>query len=248
MGDTAKLAASFTLEQLAWWVVGGVVGKGLHVAFEAVAPTVVRVLSAGGRQAVQWFRAVLVRASVLERQQLIALWTKVETQGLGSLTLAERGKLAELMQRLERTLATPLDEKAKRYFWSTARKDFYHKFPDLAEKLVNADGQPYDVHHLIPLEYAHLFPELNINAFENLAAVAKPVHTSIGKVWTMIRSRQGTATNAAHVREVEETVRRRYGAWFNQVYEDIPTASRALEETERAAITEVEQLLARIGR
>jgi len=39
------LAGTFTLEEVALWVLGGMVGKGLHVLFRAVAPTVVRMMT-----------------------------------------------------------------------------------------------------------------------------------------------------------------------------------------------------------
>ncbi|HYO54624.1 hypothetical protein [Archangium sp.] len=62
MVDSVKLAGAFTLEQVALCVIGGLVGKGLHVAFEALAPTVMRVVTRGGVAGMRWLRTQLVRA------------------------------------------------------------------------------------------------------------------------------------------------------------------------------------------
>ncbi len=57
MVDSVVLAGTFTLEQVALTVIGGLIGKGLHVTFEAAAPTLVKMFARGGTGAVQWFRA-----------------------------------------------------------------------------------------------------------------------------------------------------------------------------------------------
>ncbi|MFE8601535.1 hypothetical protein AB8V91_31755 [Archangium violaceum] len=53
MVDAVALAGSFTLEQVALSIIGGLIGKGLHVVFEAVAPTLFRMLARSGTEAVR---------------------------------------------------------------------------------------------------------------------------------------------------------------------------------------------------
>jgi hypothetical protein len=60
--ETAVLAATISLEQVAYSVVGGLLLKGVGVIIGKAAPTVVSVLSQGGSAAVRWFRNLLVRA------------------------------------------------------------------------------------------------------------------------------------------------------------------------------------------
>jgi hypothetical protein len=52
----------------------------------------------------------------------------------------------------------------------------------------------YEVHHRRPLEYAHLFPESDINASANLKGVGEEVHQHINSIWTEFRSRRPHAS------------------------------------------------------
>ncbi|HYO58915.1 hypothetical protein [Archangium sp.] len=95
MVDTVKLAGAFTLEQVALCVIGGLVGKRLHVAYEALAPTVMRVVKRGGVAGMRWLRTQLVRAGRKDQEVLRRLFAKVETEGFESLSAAERNELTE---------------------------------------------------------------------------------------------------------------------------------------------------------
>ncbi|HZH77645.1 MAG TPA: hypothetical protein VEY88_16590, partial [Archangium sp.] len=70
MVDSVVLAGSFTLEQLALCAIGGLVGKGLHVVFEAGAPTVMQVVTRGGAEGMRWLRTQLVRAGRKDQELL----------------------------------------------------------------------------------------------------------------------------------------------------------------------------------
>ncbi|HEX8706599.1 MAG TPA: hypothetical protein VF815_47640 [Myxococcaceae bacterium] len=71
--EGAVLAASISLEQLAYSIVGGLLLKGISVIVGKAAPTVVSVLSQGGSSAVRWFRTLLVRAPQKDRELLTQL-------------------------------------------------------------------------------------------------------------------------------------------------------------------------------
>ncbi len=238
----AVLAASFTLEQIAYTVVGGILINRALVLFEVAAPTVASILARGGKGAVSWFRTLLVRAGPEERVLLQRLWMKVETQGLKSLTVAERQQFSALMGRLEKVLGTPLDENAKRDLWRLARKEYFElHHPELAELLGKQGLSSYQVHHICPMEYAHLFPKLDINGKTNLAGLHEYVHRSINKVWSSVRD-LSARMRPDDVQRVVDIVNRHYGRWFNQLYE-LKDAS-ALSNAERAALSEVAQLKA----
>jgi hypothetical protein len=238
----------FTLEHLALWVVGGAVVRGAGLALEAVAPTIFRVLARGGTHAVGWFRSLLARAAPAEKQALARLMAKAETQGMKSLTVAERNELQALFGRLEKLPTTPLNRlgDAKDALRDQAQSSFYRKFhPELERVLRDVDGVRYDVHHRIPLEYAHRFPLLNINAEANLIAAAKPVHARINRVWTRFR-KVPRAPREEEILQVEEIVKKHFGRWFNKVYDESAKSLEELAAAEIRAIREVEALLVKM--
>jgi hypothetical protein len=245
MVDSVKLAGAFTLEQVALCVIGGLVGKGLHVAFEAVAPSVMRVVTRGGIAGMRWLRTQLVRSGRKDQELLRRLFAKVETEGFESLSAAERNELTQLLRRMERSLSAKLDTDAKRALRAKAQDDFYGVFhPELDGVLRGAKGARYDIHHLIPLEYAHLFPELDINAATNLTALGKPVHGSINKIWNVFREEVGDSANPEQVRQMAVITQRHFERWFNKVYE--PSQSDALlERATAAALDDVRALVVR---
>ncbi len=245
MGETVKLAGALTLEQVALCVIGGLVGKGLHVAYEALAPTVVRVVKRGGMAGMRWLRTQLVRAGRKDQEVLRRLFVKVETEGFESLSAAERNELTELLRRMEQSLTVKLDDKPKDALRAKAKDDFYEVFhPELHKVLRDAAGIRYDVHHLIPLEYAHLFPELDINAVANLKALGKPVHKGINKMWNVFRKEAGNMASPEQVQQMADITQRHFGRWFNKVYE--PSQSDALlERATAAALKDVRALVAR---
>ena len=108
--------------------------------------------------------------------------------------------------------------------------------------LRESNGYAYDIHHCIPMEFAHKFPLRDINSAENLAAAAKPVHEGVGRVWTRLRKMPGEP-DARVVEDVERLVRRHFGRWFNKVYDQSGNSHEALAAAERAALEELEVLL-----
>jgi hypothetical protein len=245
MVDSVQLAGVYTLEQVALGVIGGLVGKGLHVAFEAAAPVVMRVVSRGGVAGMRWFRTQLVRAGRKDQELLRRLFVKVETEGAESLSAAERNELTQLLRRMEQSLTVKLDPTKRDSLRAKAHEDFFGLYhPELAGVLRGAQGARYDVHHLIPLEYAHLFPELDINAASNLSALGKPVHQKINNVWTSFRTALGNDATPQQVQQMADITQRHFERWFNKVYE--PGRSDALlERATAAALDDVRALLAR---
>ncbi|MCY1081788.1 hypothetical protein [Archangium lansingense] len=75
----------------------------------------------------------------------------------------------------------------------------------------------YEVHHRRPLEYAHLFPEKDINAAANLKGLGDEVHQHINSIWAEFRSRRPNAT-PAEVDEVVAIIDERFGRWYDVPY------------------------------
>lgn len=243
--EYALQAASFAVEQIAYAVVGGMLLKGIVVTLRVAAPTVTAMLSQGGKGAVHWFRTLLVRAGPQEQALLRQLWLKVETRGLSSLTAAERQQLRALMGRLEKVLSRPLDTDTKRELWKVARQDYFKMHhPEFARLLGEARLRSYQVHHICPMEYAHLFPKLDINGKANLAGVHRSVHESINTVWGSMRG-LSKRMSPQDVDRMVDIVNRHYARWFNKLY-DVKDAA-ALASAERAALSEVAYIKARFA-
>jgi hypothetical protein len=244
--ETFEYAGLWSAEQIALFVVSGWAVRGLAVGMEAVAPVIGRMLTKGGTYAVGWLRSLLARASTAERQTLGKLMMKAETQGLEALSLAERSELRVLLEKLEGRLATPLSQLrgAKDVLREEAKDLFYGRFhPELAGLLRDFNGVRYDIHHCIPLEYAHLFPLRDINAGVNLVAAGRPVHASVNGVWTRLRTAPRAPTSEEVLR-VEGIVQKHFSRWFNKVHEGSVRSAEELAAAKAAAIEEVNALIA----
>ncbi|WP_147446462.1 hypothetical protein [Corallococcus sp. CA047B] len=241
--DDARLAGAWSFEQLAYWYVGGFIARGTLGMFEAVAPTVVAVLGKGGAKAAQWFRTVLIRTPPGEREALQRIWMKAEAEGVAALGVGEKAKLQSLLRDMEQRLRTPLQskyEKDKLREW--ARQEYFDVLqPQLARTLGPELVATYPVHHLVPLEYAHLFPLRNINVSGNLVGMSREVHTSINSVWTLVR-RSPRSISANEVDEVARITRKHFGQWFHVVYDPSKSAA-ALSSAHKAALRDVEVML-----
>jgi hypothetical protein len=189
---------------------------------------------------VSWFRNLLVRTSAADRELLVKLWLKAETQGLKALTEVEKQHFRAVMGRLEKVLETPLDRSAKGQFWEWARRDYFKLYnPKLAKMLGTEGMSSYQVHHLCPMRYVHLFPKLDINGKANLAGVYNKVHNSISTVW---RSLDPVAEkmSAKDVSRVIEIINRHYRRWFDKVFDENDLS--ALLAAEKSALSEVTAL------
>jgi hypothetical protein len=238
--ELAVLVAGFTLEQIAYSIVGGLALKGAWVIIGKGAPTILSVLSKGGQAAVRWFRSLLVRTPAADREVLLRLWLKAETQGLKALSEVEKQELRAVMGRLEKVLETPLDRSAKGQLWEWARRDYFRLYhPELAKTLGAEGMKAYQVHHRCPMKYVHLFPKLDINGKANLAGVSKNVHESINAVWRSLDP-VAEAVSAKDVARVIEIVNRHYRQWFDKVFD--PKDLSALAAAEKSALSEVAAL------
>ncbi|HYO56269.1 hypothetical protein [Archangium sp.] len=243
VADSGRLALRMGAEELAFWVIGGVVAHGGGAILKAVAPRLMEVLRRGGAKARGWLSTLLQRLSKVEREAFESLWEKVDVRGARPLSKSEERELGKLAKRLEELVDAPLSREEKDIFRETAREEFFKLHPEWAKLLVSDKGVRYPVHHRRPLEYAHLFLGEDINVQKNLSAVSGEVHRGINAVWTAFRPMQGTAS-AADVDKVVAIVDRHFGGWYNKVYAE--SAAPMLAEAQAAAIAEVQQLVSRL--
>ncbi len=243
--ESGRVAVRLGTEEMALWVIGGVVAHGGGAVLKEVAPRLVELLLRGGARARGWLNTLLQRLPKAEREVFKSLWERVDLRGARPLNQAERRELSGLAKRLEALIDTPLTTIEKDAFRSRAREEFFKFHPELARCLVNEKGVRYPVHHRRPLEYAHLFLGEDINAQMNLRAVSVTVHRSINGVWAAFRRAKGTI-KAQDVDEVASIVDRHFAGWYNTVYEE--SSAPMLAEARAAALAEVEALVARLSK
>ncbi|MFE8601536.1 hypothetical protein [Archangium violaceum] len=159
----------------------------------------------------------------------------------------ERSELTGILRDMEQALTRQLDPSELNRLRKSAREDYFQKFhKDFAETLGKDLMRLYEVHHRSPMEFAHLFPMVDINNRANLAGVAKPVHQAINRMWNTFRPPPGTPATTEQVEHMVGLVDRHFGRWYDKVYDS--SMSGALDAAEQAAFAEVSALLTRLGR
>jgi hypothetical protein len=233
-----KLLAGYALEEMALWYVGGILTRGAGVLFESVAPTVRHALTRGGAQAAGWLRTTLFRLPPAERRTFDRLWTKVQLEGAEALSRAEKDELLTLMNHLERIIRAPLSISEKEALRGAARR-YYKKFHTPLHEAMRLKGS-YEVHHRRPLEYAHLFPDEDINAPANLRAVGEEAHQHISTLWTEFRHARANAS-ADEVKKMEALVDEHFRRWYDTPHAPGDSAA-ALSEAVNAARRELKKM------
>ncbi len=233
----ARQSAEFA----ATWIVCGTVMRGSSLALDAAAPRLMALLARGGTESIAWLHTFLLRLRPAERDLFQHLWLQAQSRALST---AERKQLQTLLGRFEKLLETRLDDYAKKKLRAHAHEVFYESNPTLKKLLVDAHEHLYPVHHRTPLEYAHLFSEMNINSAANLRGVSKLVHERINNVWTAFRP-ASTRASPEDVQRVVRIVDRHFERWYNQAY-DSNVSAGTLIQAEEAALKEVQALLASI--
>ncbi|WP_309893250.1 hypothetical protein [Archangium sp.] len=240
--DSGQWALRLGTEELAFWVIGGVAVHGGGAVLKAVAPRMMQILLKGGAKARGWLSTLLLRLPKAERETFKSLWKEVDLRGGRSLTKAEELELSKLAKRLEELVDAPLSTNEKRRLRETARTSFQQLHPELAQAMRLVTERLYEVHHRRPLEYAHLLLGEDINARNNLVAVARPVHGRINGLWTKFRmGRGGAETSAEEVKQMAEIVDRHFHHWYDVLYDSRSTS--ALDNATEMALKDVEKLL-----
>jgi len=232
---------------VALFVVAGWATRGLAVVVKAATPVIARMLTKGGTYAVGWFRSLFVRASPAEKQAFARLMAKAETQGLEALTIGERNEVRAFLTRLDGLASAKLSSGAKDELRRLAREDFLKIHPDLVKRLKELLKGPVDVHHRIPLDFAHFFPARDINAMDNLVAVEPRVHRLINRVWGEYTQRAGARATATEVEAVEKIVKKHFERWYSNT-RDVPASEEMLVRSAQKALAELESLFAGVGR
>jgi hypothetical protein len=183
-----------------------------------------------------WLRTTLKRLSGEEREAFEQLWRKVALEGEQALSRAERETLRGLFVRIERAIQQPLSVGMKNSLRRDARGCYAELYPRFAE-LLRERGRDFPIHHRRQLEHAHLFPDEDVNAGENLAMVRKYVHEEINIVWGKFRRARPNPT-ADEVRRAAEIIDRQFEPWYHRV--DEPAGlSRTAREAREAALRDL---------
>ncbi|HYO57801.1 hypothetical protein [Archangium sp.] len=228
--------AQWGVEELALWLVGGIIARGLGFFATEGLEWVTRALGREPEVAAGWMRTALKRLTKEEKTTFEQLWQKVALEGEQTLSRGERKALRGLFVRLEEAIQEPLDDTLKKTLREEARTYYAELYPQFAE-LLRKRGVAFPIHHRRPLQYAHLFPDENINAGENLAMLQKYVHGEINFLWGRFRSARSNPT-ADEVRRAAEIIDRHFEPWYHRI-DDPPGVLKTAEQAREAALREL---------
>ncbi|WP_395842233.1 hypothetical protein [Archangium violaceum] len=228
--------AQWGVEELTLWLVGGIIAKGLGFFATEGLEWVTRALGREPEAAAGWLRTALKRLPGEERATFEQLWGKVLLEGEQALSRSERKALRGLFVRLEQAVQQPLDVDLKGKLREEARKYYAELYPQFAE-LLEKEGKELPIHHRRPLQYAHLFPDENINAGENLAMLQKYVHEEINLLWGKFRKARPNPT-ADDVRRAAEAIDRQFEPWYHRAI-DSPGMLKTVDDAREAALREL---------
>jgi hypothetical protein len=237
--EGAEWVARRGVEELAVWYAGGILLKGAGLLGQWAVPTVRRALGHGVEAAAGWLRTTLVRLPGEKKRALERLWAKVQLEGPQALSAGERAELRGLMEGLEQLVRTPLDDATKARLRQTARQYYKELHPELA-RVMDESPLALPVHHRRPLAHAHLFPDMDINAAENLVLMRQDAHKRINLLWERFRKRRPAAT-AQEVEAAAREIDARFSPWYHRV-EEPPKLPYTLEEAEEAVWREFRRL------
>jgi hypothetical protein len=99
---------------------------------------------------------------------------------------------------------------------------------------MTTNAEKWPVHHRRPLQYAHLFPDENINASVNLAVVEVSTHRRINVLWDRFRRARPQPT-ADEVLKATDAIDSQFKAWYHRVDAAVPS-TRTPEEAEKVAL------------
>ncbi|WP_375771325.1 hypothetical protein NR798_10620 [Archangium gephyra] len=202
-------------EELALWFALGIIAKGLGFFATEGLEWVTKALGREPEVVAGWLRTALKRLTKDERTAFEQLWRKVALEGEQALGRSERKTLRSLFVRLEQAIQEPLDTDLKSTLRAEARVHYAELYPRFANILDDL-GSQFPIHHRRPLQYAHLFPDENINAAENLVMLQEYVHKEINFLWARFRKARPSPT-ADEVRRAAEIIDRQFEPWYHRV-------------------------------
>jgi len=249
--DAAIYAGMMGAEQLAFWLIGGVVAKGFGAVVELAAPRLlgfIRVGSKGGSRAgIEYLETTIARLPMAERAEMQVLARKVETEGIEALGKAERQSLERLLKKLEDLIEAPLAQAEKDTLRGRMATRFGAAKPGV-NGLFQAANRSYQIHHRMPLEWAHRFPGVDANAGKNLIALETEVHQGVNAIWTRLRNTAPAAkVDGNVVSRVMDIIDKNFGKW----YDVVPSSTGAKLEAEvltskGAALDELAALVSKL--
>ncbi|WNG55396.1 hypothetical protein F0U59_11845 [Archangium gephyra] len=93
---------------------------------------------------------------------------------------------------------------------------YYAKLYPQFAGILKEKGSYFPIHHRRPLQYAHLFPDENINAAENLAILQEYVHKEINFLWARFRKARPNPT-ADEVRRAAGIIDGQFESWYHRI-------------------------------
>jgi|GEM_PF-851987 len=224
------------VEELALWFALGIIAKGLGFFATEGLEWVTKALGREPEVAAGWLRTAVKRLTKDERTTFEQLWAKVMLEGEQALRRSERKTLRGLFVRLEQAIQEPPDVDLKKELRRDARAYYAKLYPQFA-KILEKQSKDIPIHHRRPLQYAHLFPDENINAGENLVMLKEYVHKRVNFLWGRFRSARPSPTTD-EVRRAAEIIDRHFEPWYHRADEP-PGILKTADDAREAALREL---------
>jgi hypothetical protein len=241
--DMAVYAAMMGAEQIALWLIGGAIFKLLGASFRLVAPRLLGFIGKGTQAGLEYLETMIVRLSTAEKAELRAIIKKAETEGMEALSAIEKQRLIDLMTKLESLIGKPLVQAEK----DAIRDAMVARYGAARAATVEAfkkAGLSCPIHHRFPLEWSHLFPQLDVNAAKNLIGLETTVHQGVNAVWTRFRTLPAAKVKGEYVVKIVEIVDKYFGKWYHTVPQNSGAALTAEVATAKSsALAEVDALI-----
>ena len=107
-----------------------------------------------------------------------------------------------------RRITGPLTDPLKNSLRREARDVFFSANPRLSSAL--------QIHHRVPLEWAHLFPGADPNRLANIIGLDRGIHNQVSAMWTAFRNQHPYAT-PQDVMTFAAQIDQRFSQYYNQV-------------------------------
>ncbi|HEX5747347.1 MAG TPA: hypothetical protein VFZ09_13975, partial [Archangium sp.] len=224
------------VEELALWFALGIIAKGLGFFATEGLEWVTKALGREPEVVAGWLRTALRRLTPEEKTAFEQLWSKVLLEGEQALSRSERKTLRGLFVRLEKVIQEPLDVDLKKELRKDARAYYARLYPQFA-KILEEQSKELPIHHRRPLQYAHLFPDENVNAGENLVMLKEHVHKRVNSLWGRFRTARPNPTTD-EARRAAEIIDRHFEPWYHRADEP-PGVVKTVDDAREAALREL---------
>lgn len=239
--DAAIMAASMGVEHVAANLIGGAIFKVAGHLLGAAAPRLLKLLKGNKKPTKEYLETLFARLSGDEKDEAARILLKLHKGE--KLTKADEKVLTQIYKSLDDKIGKALTDNEKKALRAQA---FNKRYPAARASATQAfeqakrAGRDWQVHHRVGLEYAHLYPDMDINAVDNLIGLDDVVHSRISALWTTFRAKfPANKVTTKQIDQMAEIIDDEFAQWYHKV-PNTKTLADELKVAEGAARSKME--------